>query len=487
LIAKVFYLHHFTGGDMPLKRNFLLRVLFCLTIIANIAPGIDRASDHKVNWEEIQQEALELFIQYLKIDTTNPPGNEIRAAEFFAGICKREGIEHQIFEPFPGRATLWARLRGDGSKRPIILLNHTDVVPHDKEFWTVGAFSGVVKDGFIYGRGAMDMKSLGMAQFVTLLTLKRAQVPLKRDVIFLATADEEAGGLNGAGWFAKNRRDLIAGAEFLFNEGGANQVDPNGRVLSVGVGPAEKTPAWLRLTATGEGGHGSVPRPNSSVNRLLRALNRLLDYTPPIRLAPVVEQSFKSLAPLAPPAQAAKFASIRESIKDPEFLRQLESEPFARAIIRNTISITMLQGSNKINVIPPAAYAEIDTRLAPGEKLDRWIAELRGVIKDDSIKIDPILSFEANASPTDSELVKTVAAISKERYPEAIITYPVLAGFTDSHYFRDLGVMSYGFSPFVAPPRELGGGYHGNDEHIGQKAYVEGVRFFYEIVERLAK
>ncbi|HZF40067.1 MAG TPA: M20/M25/M40 family metallo-hydrolase [Blastocatellia bacterium] len=472
---------------MPLKRNFLLRVLLCLTIIANIAPVVTRASDHKINWDEVQQEALDLFIQYLKIDTTNPPGNEIRAAEFFAGICKREGIEHQLFEPFPGRGSFWARLRGDGSKRPVILLNHTDVVPHDKEFWTVGAFSGAVKDGFIYGRGAMDMKSLGIAQFVTLLTLKRAQIPLKRDVIFLATADEKTGGLNGAGWFAKNHHELIANAEFLFNEGSSNLVDPNGRVLAIGVGPSEKAPAWLRLTATGESGHGSTPRPNSSVNRLLRALNRLLDYTPPIRLAPVVEQSFQSIAPLAPPAQAAKYADIRKAIKDPEFLRQLESEPFARAIIRNTISITVLQGSNKINVIPPAAYAEIDTRLAPGEKLDRWIAELRGVIKDDTIKIEPILSFEANASPVDSDLVKTVAAVGKERYPESIVTYPVLAGFTDSHYFRDLGVMSYGFSPFVAPPRELGGGYHGNDEHIGKKAYVEGVRFFYEVVEQLAR
>jgi acetylornithine deacetylase/succinyl-diaminopimelate desuccinylase-like protein len=147
----------------------------------------------------------------------------------------------------------------------------------------------------------------------------------------------------------------------------------------------------------------------------------------------------------------------------------------------------MLQGSNKINVIPPAAYAEIDTRLTPGEKLDRWIAELRGVIKDDSIRIEPIMSFEANASPADSELVKSVAAIVKQRYPEAIVYYPVLAGFTDSHYFRDLGVISYGFSPFVALPRELGGGYHGNDERIGKQAYVEGVRFIYEVVERLAK
>lgn len=468
---------------MPYLRRAALFGLLILSLIATTSGSSNRS----VNWDEVQQEALELLIRYLKIDTTNPPGNEIRAARFFAEILKREGIEHQVFEPFPGRGTIWARLRGNGSKRPIILLNHTDVVPHSKEFWSVDAFSGAVKDGFIYGRGAMDMKSLGMAQFVTLLTLKRARLPLKRDVIFLATADEEAGGLQGAGWFAKNHQELIKDAEFLFNEGGNNIVDPSGKVMAIGVGPSEKVPAWLRLTATGEPGHGSTPRPDSSVNRLLRALNRLLDYTPPIQLTPVVEQSFRSVAGLMPQQQAAKYANVREAIKDPEFLRQLESDLFARSIIRNTISVTMLQGSDKINVIPPAAYAEIDTRLVPGERLERWIAELRSVIKDDSIKIEPILSFEANASPTDSELVKTVAAIVKQRYPEAIITHPVLAGFTDSHYYRDLGVMSYGFSPFVAPPRELGGGYHGNDERIGKKAYVEGVRFFYEIVERLAR
>src|SRR5262245_7149747 len=472
---------------MPSKRNFLLRVLLCLTIIVNTAPATSRASDRKINWDEVQREALDLFIQYLKVDTTNPPGNEIHAAAFFADILKREGVEYQVFEPYPGRGVIWARVRGDGSKRPIILLNHTDVVPYDKEFWTVEAFGGAVKDGFIYGRGAMDMKSLGMAQFVTLLTLKRAKIPLKRDVIFLATADEEAGGMKGAGWFAKNHRELIANAEFLINEGGNNIVEPDGRVTAIGVGPSEKAPAWLRLTATGEPGHGSTPRPDSSVNRLLRALNRLLDYTPPIRFTPVVEQSFRSVAPLLPDRQAEKYANIREAIKDPEFLRQLDSDPFARSVIRNTISITMLQGSNKINVIPPAAYAEIDTRLVPGEKLDRWIAELRGVIRDDSIKIEPTLSFEANASPTDTELVAAVAAISKQRYPEAIVAFPVLAGFTDSHYFRDLGVMSYGFSPFVGSQRELGGGYHGNDERIGKKAYAEGVKFFYDVVERLVR
>ncbi len=440
-----------------------------------------------INWDAAKKEAVELLVQYLKIDTTNPPGNEIKAANFFAEICKREGIEYKVFEPFPGRGTLWARLKGDGSKRPVILLNHTDVVPHSPEFWSVPAFSGQIKDGFIYSRGSQDMKSVGIAQFVTMLALKRARVPLKRDVIFLATADEEAGGLQGAGWFAKNHPELLGKAEFLFNEGGNNTVDNSGKVLAIGVGPSEKTPAWLRLTATGEPGHGSIPRPNSSVNRLLRALNKLMDYSPPIQLTPAVEQSFKALAPLMMPELAAKYSNLRESIKDPSFVRMLESEPGAKALTRNTISITMLTGSNKVNVIPPVATAEIDTRLVPGEKLERWIAELHGVIKDDSIKIEPVLAFEANASPTDSELVKAVADVVNHRFPGAIISHPVLAGFTDCHYYRELGIHSYGFSPFVASNRELGGGFHGNDERIGKKVFEDGMKFFYEVVERLAK
>lgn len=445
------------------------------------------SADPTPNWEAVQKEALELFEQYLKIDTTNPPGNETRAARFFEAICQKESIEHRVFESASGRGTFWARVRGDGSKRPIILLNHTDVVPHSREFWTVEAFSAVKKDGFIYGRGAMDMKSFGIVQFVTLLTLKRTKAPLTRDVIFLATADEEAGGREGAGWFVKEHRDLLGNAEFLLTESGGNTVDMQGRVLAVGVGTAEKTPVWLRLTATGESGHASVPRSNSAVNRLLRALNRLLDYTPPIQLTPPVEEAFRALAPLRPPDQRASYSNLREAIKDPNFLRQLEADPTIAALLRNTISITMLEGSNKINVIPPSAHADIDTRIVPGEKVDRWVNELKEVIKDDGIKIEPLLGFEANSSPTNTALYEAIAAVTKRRYPDAILTQPVLAGFTDSHYFRDLGIISYGFSPFLASPRELGGGFHGNDERIGLKPFADGLQFFYEVVTQVAR
>jgi acetylornithine deacetylase/succinyl-diaminopimelate desuccinylase-like protein len=468
-------------------RRATLRTLLVFLLIASPNFATANSNTNGLNWEAIQKDALDLFIQYLKIDTTNPPGNEIRAAKFFAEICAREGIEHKIFEPFPGRGTLWARVKGNGSQRPIVLLNHTDVVPHNREFWTADAFGAVERNGFIYGRGAMDMKSLGLAQFVTLLTLHRSKAKLKRDVIFLATADEEAGGQQGAGWFAKQHPELLYKAEFLVNEGGGNSADESGKVLSIGVGPSEKTPVWVRLTATGTPGHASIPRADSSVNRLLRALNRLLDYTPPIQLTPAVEQAFKSIAPLRPAPLREKFANIREALKEPDFLRAIEGDPTASALLRNTISITMLEGSNKVNIIPPAAHADVDTRVVPGEKLDRWLKELQGVIKDDKIKVEAVLAFDANASPVDTELVKAVEEITKRRYPDALITYPVLAGFTDCHYFRELGIHSYGFTPFVAAPRELGGGVHGNDERINKKAFTEGLKFFYEVIAQVAQ
>lgn len=465
-----------------------LRLLFVTLMLLCLGGGLTLdAREPGINWPQLEREALELFADYLRIDTTNPPGGEIAAARFFAAICKSEGIEHRVFEPFPGRGTLWARIRGDGSKRPLVLLNHTDVVPHSPEFWTAGAFSATERDGFIYGRGAMDMKSLGLAQFVTMLALKRSGAKLKRDVIFLATADEEAGGREGAGWFAKTHPELLGNAEFLLNEGAGNLVDAQGAVRSIGVGPGEKTPVWLRLTATGTPGHASVPVTDSSVNRLIRALGRLIDYKAPVQVTPVVEQSFRAFAPLAPASLRARYENLRESIKDPDFLRLLESDPRTMALLRNTITVTMLGGSAKVNVIPPAATAEIDTRVVPGEDVERWIAEIRSVIADPGIRVESVLAFAANASPVDSEIVKTIGEVGARRYSGAVLTFPVLAGFTDSHYFRDLGIASYGFSPFVASPGELGGGFHGNDERIGKKAFLEGIRFHYDVVAEIVK
>lgn len=448
---------------------------------------LDRLADRLAPAQRLGEESVRLLVEYLKIDTTNPPGGEIQAARFFGNIFAREGIEHRILESTPGRGNIWARLRGDGSKRPIILLNHLDVVPIYPQFWTTPPFGGLERDGFIYGRGALDMKSLAIAQLMVLLTFKRERTPLERDIIFIGTADEEAGGREGAEWLVGRFPELLGDAEYLLNEGGGNLVEADGKVRAVGLSPVEKTPVWLRLTASGPAGHSSVPRPDAAVNRLVQALDRLMRWVPPLKVTPGVERYFQSLAPLLPPPEARRYRSLRQTIDEPQFRLFLDSEPIAKALFQNTISITMLEGSNKVNVMPPLATAQIDTRLLPGERVDQWLKELTAVIQDERVRVEPLLAFEAIDSPLDSEMVERLRELVRRRFPGAIITYPVTAGFTDSHHFRRRGIKCYGFSPFIAPTRLLGEGFHGHDERIGRQAFVGGVEVMIELLELMVR
>src|SRR5436309_7095059 len=247
----------------------------------------------EADWTALGDEATGLLTRYLRINTTNPPGNEIAAARWLAVVLRRDGIEAQIFEPAQGKANLYARLRGDGSARPLILLNHMDVVLASPEYWTVDPFSGLIKDGYVWGRGALDMKGEAIAQLMTMLLLKRAHVPLKRDIIFLATSDEEIGAGVGAAWIAEHQADLVRDVEFLLNEGGVTRADGRGEVEFYGVGTTEKSPFWLDVTARGTAGHGSRPTPDNPVHRLIRALNRIADVRTPLIVTPAVERSFR--------------------------------------------------------------------------------------------------------------------------------------------------------------------------------------------------
>src|SRR3989449_6915732 len=254
------------------------------------------AAPGDADWNALGDEATALLSQYLRINTTNPPGNEIAAARWLADVLRRDGIEARIFEPAPGKANLYARLAGDGSARPVILLNHMDVVLASPEYWTVQPFSGLIKDGYIWGRGALDMKGEAIAQLMTLLALKRAHVPLKRDIIFLATSDEEIGAGVGAAWIVEHQADLIRNAEFLLNEGGLTRSDGHGGVEFYGVGTTEKSPFWLDVTARGTAGHGSRPTPDNPVHRLVRALHRIANWQTPLTVTPAAERSFRDLA-----------------------------------------------------------------------------------------------------------------------------------------------------------------------------------------------
>ncbi|MEW6208353.1 MAG: M20/M25/M40 family metallo-hydrolase [Acidobacteriota bacterium] len=456
---------------------------FLIVLLLTSIPNLN-AYSQEPDWNRTGDESVSVLSEYLRIDTTNPPGNEARAAQFFARLLRREGIEYRIFESSPGRANLYARLKGSNRKRALILLNHMDVVPADRRFWTADVFSGAVRDGYIYGRGALDMKSLGAAQLMTLILLKRAAVPLDRDVIFLATADEEAGGREGAGWFTRHHPELIRDAEFLLTEG-SNNFLLGDRVVYYGIGATEKTPCWLRLTAKGMPGHGSVPQKNSAPSRLVRALGKLEAYQTQVKVTPAVARYFRELAELQPDSESRRaYSDISAALNDPKIASIILSQPQNAALLRNTIQPTVVQIGSKTNVIDPIATAEIDCRLLPGERPEDFVAEIKRVIDDPAIEVETVLAFGATESPIDTELHRVITETIRAGDASARFVHGVLAGFTDSHFFRERGIVSYGFSPFLIPSSDFAG-VHGNDERIPTAAYRDGVKLLYNVTRRL--
>ena len=433
------------------------------------------------DWNKTGDETVALLANYVRIDTTNPPGNEARAADFFARILEKEGIDYKVFDSAPGRAVLYARLKGNGHKRPLVLLNHSDVVPADRQFWSADPFSGAIRDGYLYGRGALDMKSLGAAQFMTLLLLKRTGVPLDRDVIFLATPDEEAGGRAGAGWFVRNHPELIRDAQFLITEGSSNVVAGSRRIY-YGIGTTEKTPCWLKLTTKGTAGHGSVPRRNSAPSRLLRALGKLEAYETEPKAVPAVDRYFRAIADhQSDPNLKRAYSDVTAALRDQVLRDLLLSNPQNSALLRNTIQPTVVSIGSKTNVIAPIATAEIDCRLLPGERPEEFISEIKRVIGDPAVEVETLLAFGASESPADTDLYRSISSGIRAEDPNALFVPTVLAGFTDSHFFRDLGIVSYGFSPFFIQSQDYSG-VHGNDERIPVAAMKEGTQLLYRIV-----
>ena len=337
----------------------------------------------------------------------------------------------------------------------------------------------------VVGRGALDTKTLGVVELEAFLAMHRAKVPLERDVIFIATADEEAGGNFGAGWLVKNHPEAFKGAGMLLNEGGDGTLTEDGRT-QFGIEVTQKTPLWLKLTSVGKPGHGSTPPPASAVNRLIRALDRLQNYEFAPRVIPAVRTYLAAIAPSAPAKWQAGFADPSKLIADRNTLMTLQIEqPGVAALLRNACSITMLQASNKINVIPPEAQGQVDCRLLPDQDREAFIREFTAVINDPSITIEQVLGFSAAVSSTDSPLYRAIVDVVKRNYPSASIAASVSTGFTDSHWFRDLGVASFGFAPFVIPEADEGG-VHGNNERISVVNIRKGAAMMVELVRGVA-
>ena len=432
----------------------------------------------------------ELLSRAIQIETVNPPGNEKPLAVFFSKILSKAGIETRVIDTPSGdskigRAAAWGVVRGSGERLPIILLSHLDVVPADPDAWSTDPFAGAREGDYVIGRGSLDAKGISIVHLLTLLELANREPPLKRDVIFLATPDEESGGADGAGFITRERPGLLGGAEYLLTEGGGilNRGSDDPALWRVGV--VEKSPCWLRVVAHGTPGHSSVPPLDAAVPRLIAALERVGRIEWPVRVVPEVAQMYRALAELAPPEDAAGYADLtRHLSEDPAFRRRFMTLRFQAALLTNTLTVTVLEGSSRTNVLPAQATAHIDARLLPGESCERLTQRVRQAIADPGISTEVLLTFEAHSSSADTLLYAAIEAIAAKSDPPAHAVPSVTIGFTDAHYFRDAGVISYGFTP-RAMRREDSSGVHGRNERADVGSLAIAVTTLIEILEEL--
>jgi acetylornithine deacetylase/succinyl-diaminopimelate desuccinylase-like protein len=452
--------------------------------------GVEAAS---LSEEKAGAEAADWLCQYLKVDTTNPPGNEKLGADYLAGILRKEGLTAEVISTgAEARACVYARLQGNGKKKGIVLLNHIDVVPAQATDWQYPPFSGEIHDGEIWGRGSLDMKGEGIAQLEAMLQLKRRGVVLDRDIVFLATPDEEVGGKQGAGWIKKNRPDLVEGCEFVLNEGAGIDKDSAGKILFWGVDVAEKSILWLKVTAKGNASHASVPIKDSAPNRLVRALDRLVDSPTELSILPVVQQYFTAIAPTVSGDLKKAYLDLSAASKNKEQVDLLMQDAQKAAMLRNTVSLTVLKGGYKTNVIPAEASAELDCRLLPGVKSEDFIAYVKQIIKDDSLSIEVLDFVTAIPSSAKSLLFDAIQEVAADEAKSANSAAPppvvpvVVAWFTDSHWFRELGLTAYGFAPFDLDQSHLSS-VHGKNERLPLSTLTAGVHRFEQILLKLSQ
>ncbi len=439
------------------------------------------------NWDALGLEAQQILTDYIRINTTNPPGNELAAAKYLKGILDREGIEAMILDTAelgPGRANLYARLKGNGTKRAVALVHHMDVVPVSPQYWSVDPFAGIVKDGYLYGRGTLDMKGSGVAQLVAMIAIKRAGVPLNRDIVYIANADEELGS-KGALVFVERHRDLLSDVEFLATEGGDNSYE-NGRLRYVAVGAAEKRGFWQHLLVKGVPSHGSRPTKQNPVPKLIAALDRIAHWETPLQLTPVTTKYFHDVARFYPEPKRSWLTNIASSLKNPVAREWITSDVYWNAVLRNTISLTVVNGSNKTNVIPAEASADLDIRLLPDQDTTAFLAELKRVAGDTAVHFTGLSIVKPSlSSPPNSDFVHAVERAVRDRDPNVFVTTPMYTAATDRPTYQRAGIIAYGIDPFNVPSAELQKGMHGNDERLAVSNIGWGVHFVYDILRYL--
>jgi acetylornithine deacetylase/succinyl-diaminopimelate desuccinylase-like protein len=447
-------------------------------------------------------ETARLLSELIQVDTSNPPGNEAKLAELLAGKFEPLGFEIDVIPtPQEGKAHFVARLRGDGSRKPVLLAAHADVVGVEREKWTFDPFAGAIENGFVFGRGALDFKG-GLAVFArAVMMLAENKIPLTRDVIFLAEADEE-GGRYSTLWLAQNHWEKID-CEFALNEGGWIIKRPDGRVRYVSISTADKSAVSLVLTARGTSTHSSLPRPDNAIFQLSKALARLADYDTEPALIPITRQFFTALAKTSEPPMSTYFQNLVEG-RDPELIREADREisknVLLHAVMRNTIAPVLLNAGFRGNVIPGSAEATLNFRTIPGTETEELIREVEAVIDDPAIEVaaagfpgmDPeqlkammkmLEGMEPSSQETD--LYRALASQAKKSFPEAEVTPWLFQAGTDAFAWRMRGVPVYGIYPYPIDDEDLSR-MHGNDERVSVESLGQGTELIYKTLLEVA-
>jgi len=458
-----------------------------LAVVSLASPGAQAPpAGRAVDWGKLFPEILEHYRALVQIDTT--AGHETLAVDYLKKVLESEGIPTSTFALDPNRANLVARLKGNGSKRPLLILAHTDVVGVQRDKWPVDPFGAVMKDGYIWGRGSKDDKPVLAANLITMLMLKRLGVQLDRDVIFLAESGEEA-DLAGVGINYMVREHFAEiDAEFAMTEGGGATID-GARVTRVNIGTAEKLPARVRLVATGTAGHGSAPRMDNALIHLGAAVERVGRWETPMRLNDTTRSYFESLANSSPPEQAAIYKALLDSksaANAQKFLR--EHSPGEYSMLRTSVVPTMLRAGVGANVIPSEAEATLDIRALPDENIDKFYAEMAKVIADPAVKIVPIPQTRppSPASKLDTEMYRVMERVAKTMYPGVTVLPSMSTGASDQAQLRAKGIQSYGIGPASTDSDALDYPAHGDVERLAESSLYPFVQYVWNVVTEVA-
>ena len=472
-----------------MRRKFGLSLAFFLvvcmacgtgTVLAQAQPAQTQLSPQlgSADFEKLYIDALSWLQGLIRINTTNPPGNELVAAKYLAAILQKEGIPADVYESTPGRGILIARLSASAvpdPSRALLLMGHLDVVGVDKSKWQVDPFGAVIQNGYLYGRGAIDDKGMTIAN-----------VAVTRDVILLAEGDEEQGGEAGMKFAMDNYWEKIA-AGYSLNEGG-RVIVKDGKVQYVGVQAAEKVPVDVTVTASGTSGHGSVPVPDNALVRLSQALVKIAAYQTSFQLTPVTETYFEQLSTVIDPNVGKWMRALETPVRaDLADKKISDASPVWNSMMRDTIAPTMLQAGIRPNVVPSEAQATLDIRLLPGNSIDSLLLKLKDVVNDPKITFhaDTTIGEAAPSSSLDSQLFKTIQRAAQEEFPGTPVVPMMSTGATDSAYLRLRNVQAYGLLPFPLTEEDTLR-MHGDNERIPLDSFRKGIEFLYRVVSDFA-